>query len=100
MSRRSGSQGQSSASSSSNAAVMDLYPVDNRFTLNRWASQLALREDITILFRLEEHLSHQARNGKVNLQNLHFLYFQISLDLNAQMLVLGLETSYNASILA
>ena len=100
MSRRSGSQGHSSASSSNNVAVMDLYPVDDRFTLNRWTPQLALGEDITIIFQPEEHLSYRARNGEVNLQNLHFLHFWISFDLNAQMLVLGFETSYNASILA
>jgi hypothetical protein len=74
--------------------------MDDHFTLNRWASQLALREDIIILFWPEEHLLHRARNGKVNLQNLNFLHFRISFDLNAQMLVLCLETSYNASILA
>ncbi len=74
--------------------------MDDHFTLNRWASQLALREDIIILFWPEEHLLHQAQNGKVNLQNLNFLHFRISFDLNAQMLVLCLETSYNASILA
>jgi hypothetical protein len=67
MSRRSGSWGHSSASSSSNAAVMDLYLVDDHFTSNQWASQLALGEDITILFWPEEHLSHRERNGKVNL---------------------------------
>uniref|UniRef100_A0A2N9F348 Aminotransferase-like plant mobile domain-containing protein n=1 Tax=Fagus sylvatica TaxID=28930 RepID=A0A2N9F348_FAGSY len=38
---------------------MDLYPVDDRFSLNRWAPQLAYGEDITILFWLEEHLSHR-----------------------------------------
>uniref|UniRef100_A0A2N9IQ68 Aminotransferase-like plant mobile domain-containing protein n=1 Tax=Fagus sylvatica TaxID=28930 RepID=A0A2N9IQ68_FAGSY len=43
---------------------MDLYLVDKHFTLNRWMPQLALREDITILFRPEEHLSHWARNGE------------------------------------
>jgi hypothetical protein len=75
MSRRSSSQGHSSASSLSNMVVMDLYPVDDRFTLNRWALQLALGEDITILFRPEEHLSHRPRNGEVNLQNLHFFIF-------------------------
>jgi hypothetical protein len=62
-------------SSSSNAVVMDLYPVDERFTLNRWMLQLALGDDIMILFRPEEHLSYWERNGEVNLQNLHFLHF-------------------------
>ena len=100
MFRHLGSRGHNSASFSSNAAVMDLYPVDDRFTLNRWMPQLAIGEDITIIFRPEEHLSYRARNGEVNLQNLHFLHFWISFDLNAQMLVLGFETSYNASILA
>jgi hypothetical protein len=100
MFRHSGSRGHNSDSSLSNAAVMDLYPVDDRFTLNRWTPQLAFGEDITIIFRPEEHLSYRARNGEVNLQNLHFLHFRISFDLNAQMLVLGFETSYNACILA
>ncbi len=58
MSRCSGSQGHNSASSSSNATVMDLCPVDERFSLNRWILQLALRKDITILFQPKEHLSH------------------------------------------
>ncbi len=62
-------------SSSSNAVVMDLYPVDERFTLNRWMLQLALGDDIMILFRPEEHLSYWERNDEVNLQNLHFLHF-------------------------
>ena len=79
---------------------MDLYPIDERFSLNRWMPQLALREDITILFRPEDHLSYRARNSEVNLRNLYFLHFWISSDLSAQMLVLGIETSYNASTLA
>ena len=99
MSRRSGSQGHSSASSSNNVTVMDLYPVDDRFTLNRWTPQLTFGEDIMILFQPEEHLAHRVQNGEVNLQNLYFLHFRISFDLNAQMLVLGLETSYYTSIL-
>uniref|UniRef100_A0A2N9ILX3 Uncharacterized protein n=1 Tax=Fagus sylvatica TaxID=28930 RepID=A0A2N9ILX3_FAGSY len=59
MSRRSGSQGHNSASSSSNTAAMDLYPVDDYFSLNQWAPHLAHEEDISILFRPEEHISHQ-----------------------------------------
>uniref|UniRef100_A0A2N9EBK2 Aminotransferase-like plant mobile domain-containing protein n=1 Tax=Fagus sylvatica TaxID=28930 RepID=A0A2N9EBK2_FAGSY len=64
MFRHSGSRGHNSDSSLSNAAVMDLYPVDDRFTLNRWTPQLAFGEDITIIFRPEEHLSYRARNGE------------------------------------
>jgi hypothetical protein len=93
MSRRSSSRGHNSASSSSNAAVMDLYPVDEHFSLNRWMPQLALGEDITILFKPKEHLSHQARNGEVNLQEPLLLHFQISFDSNTHMLVLRLKTS-------
>ena len=76
MSRRSGSRGHSSASSSSNAAVMDLYPVDERFSLNWWMQQLDLGEDIMILFLPEQHLSYRAQNGEVNLQNLYFCIFR------------------------
>jgi hypothetical protein len=72
---------------------MDLYPVDERFSLYWWTPQLALNEDITIIFRPEEHLSYRAQNGEVNHQNLYFLHFRISFDLNAQILVLGLKTS-------
>jgi hypothetical protein len=79
ISRRSGSRDHNSVSSSSNTVVMDLYPVDDHFSLNRWAPQLALGEDISILFRSEGYLSHRARNGEVNLQNLKFYIFRFPL---------------------
>uniref|UniRef100_A0A2N9FI42 Aminotransferase-like plant mobile domain-containing protein n=1 Tax=Fagus sylvatica TaxID=28930 RepID=A0A2N9FI42_FAGSY len=43
---------------------MDLYPVDERFSLNWWMQQLTLGEDITILFQPEQHLSYRAQNGE------------------------------------
>uniref|UniRef100_A0A2N9FA41 Uncharacterized protein n=1 Tax=Fagus sylvatica TaxID=28930 RepID=A0A2N9FA41_FAGSY len=64
MPRHSSSRGHSSASSLSNTTAMDLYPVDNYFSLNRWAPHLAHGEDISNLFRPEEHLSHRTRNGE------------------------------------
>lgn len=41
---------------------MDLCPVDDHFSMNRWLPILAYEEDISILFCLEELISHKARN--------------------------------------
>ena len=79
---------------------MDLCPVDDHFLMNRWLPVLAHGEDISILFRPKEHILHRARYCEVNTQSLLFLHFWIFFDLDVDMLVLGLETSYNVSTLA
>jgi hypothetical protein len=79
---------------------MDLCSVDDHFLMNRWLPVLAHGEDISILFHPKEHISHRARYCEVNTQSLPFLHFRIFFDLDVEMLVLGLETSYNVSTLA
>jgi hypothetical protein len=79
---------------------MDLCPVDDHFSMNRWLPILAYEEDISILFCLEELISHKARNCEVSTKKSSILYFQISFDFVVEMLVLDFKTSYDASTLA
>ena len=77
--QRSTSRGQSNTNSSRNTANMDLCPIDDHFSLKWWLPILAHGKDTSILFRLEEHISHRAQNSEVNLQNLHFFIFRFLL---------------------